>query len=110
MRMKIWLVLYNTEKKYTFTKYFETEFMKDKYKRRLKYIKNLILIEDSTDIYFLDQKRRVKKMKIFSRKKYIEVEGFDDYYISTLKHFQDLLRSSNDSFKFRDKFHRTTLL
>lgn len=52
--MKIWLVLYNTEKKYTFTKYFESEFMKDKFKRRLKYIKNLILIEDSTDIYFLD--------------------------------------------------------
>ncbi|MGN0145403.1 MAG: CotS family spore coat protein [Clostridium sp.] len=33
-------------------------------------------------------------------------EGFDDYYISTLKHFQDLLRSSNDSFKYRDKFSK----
>ena len=33
-------------------------------------------------------------------------EGFDDYYISTLKHFQDLLKSSNDSFKYRDKFSK----
>lgn len=52
--MKIWLVLYDIQKERYFTKYFETEFMKDKFKRRLKYIKNLILIEDSTDIYFLD--------------------------------------------------------
>ena len=48
--MKIWLVLYNIEKKVKFTKYFETEFEKDKFKRRLKYMSNLILIEDSTDI------------------------------------------------------------
>ena len=48
--MKIWLVLYNIERKSTFTKYFDTEFEKDKFKRRLKYMKNLILIEDSTDI------------------------------------------------------------
>lgn len=33
-------------------------------------------------------------------------EGFDDYYISTLKHFQDLLRSSNDSFRYKDKFSK----
>lgn len=33
-------------------------------------------------------------------------EGFDDYYISTLKHFQDLLKSSNDSFKYKDKFSK----
>lgn len=33
-------------------------------------------------------------------------KGFDDYYISTLKHFQDLLKSSNDSFKYKDKFSK----
>ena len=47
---KIWLVLYNKEKKNYFTKYFDTEFEKDKYKRRLKFVKNLIVIEDSTDV------------------------------------------------------------
>lgn len=33
-------------------------------------------------------------------------EGFDDYYISTLRHFEDLLKSSNYAFKYRDKFSR----
>lgn len=33
-------------------------------------------------------------------------EGFDDYYISTLKHFQDLLKASNESFKYKDTFSR----
>ena len=48
--MKIWLVIKNTKKKFTFTKYFETEFEKDKYKRKVKYIPDLMIIEDSTDI------------------------------------------------------------
>ncbi len=33
-------------------------------------------------------------------------EGFDNHYISTLKHFQDLLKSSNDSFRYKDKFSK----
>lgn len=33
-------------------------------------------------------------------------EGFDDYYISTLKHFQDLLQASNEAFKYKDKFSK----
>ncbi|WP_315071077.1 CotS family spore coat protein [uncultured Clostridium sp.] len=33
-------------------------------------------------------------------------EGFEDYYISTLKHFQDLLHASNESFKYKDAFSR----
>jgi CotS family spore coat protein len=33
-------------------------------------------------------------------------EGFDDFYISTLKHFQDLLKASNEAFKFKDTFSR----
>lgn len=49
---KLYLILYNTEKKFQFTKYFETEFEMDKYKRKIKYIKNLLLIEDSRDIFF----------------------------------------------------------
>ena len=47
---KIWLVIKNTKKNFTFTKYFETEFEKDKFKRKIKYIKDWLLIEDSTDI------------------------------------------------------------
>lgn len=33
-------------------------------------------------------------------------KGFDDYYISTLKHFQDLLQSSNEAFKYKDGFSK----
>ena len=33
-------------------------------------------------------------------------EGFDDYYISILKHFQDLLQTSNEAFKYKDIFSR----
>ncbi len=33
-------------------------------------------------------------------------EGFDDYYISTLKHFQDLLNASNKAFNYKDAFSR----
>lgn len=35
--------------------------------------------------------------------------GFDDYYISTLKHFQDLLKASNEAFKYKDNFSKTFL-
>ena len=51
-KTNIWLYIKNTEKNFFFTKYFETEFEKDKYKRRLKYIPHLRLVEDSTDIYY----------------------------------------------------------
>lgn len=47
---KIWLVIMNTKKNFTYTKYFETEMEKDKYRRKIKYIPYLYLIEDSTDI------------------------------------------------------------
>ena len=49
---KIWLVIKNTKKNFTFVKYFETEFEKDKFKRKIKYVKDWLLIEDSTDINF----------------------------------------------------------
>lgn len=54
MKKKIWLVLYNRETKKQFTKYFDTEYEKDKFKRKLYYSKKLMIIEDSTDIYFYD--------------------------------------------------------
>lgn len=48
----LYLVLYDKDKKFTFTKYFDIEFDMDKFKRKIPYIKNLLLIEDSRDIYF----------------------------------------------------------
>lgn len=47
---KIYLYIMNIETKVKFFKYFETEFEKDKFKRRLKYIPYLMLIEDSSDM------------------------------------------------------------
>lgn len=52
--MMLYLVLYNRETKKQFTKYFDTEFEMDKFKRKLNYSKKLFIIEDSRDIYFLD--------------------------------------------------------
>lgn len=49
-KTKIWLVIRNIDKGFTFTKYFETEAEKDKYKRKIKFIKAWNLVEDSTDI------------------------------------------------------------
>ena len=51
---KIWLVIMNTEKNFTYTKYFDTEFEKDKYKRKVEHTPFLLVIEDSTEIFFLD--------------------------------------------------------
>lgn len=50
--MKIWLTIKNTDKNFTFVKYFETEVEKDKYKRKVKHIPYFRIIEDSTDINF----------------------------------------------------------
>ena len=49
-KTNIWLTIKNIEKGYTFTKYFETEYEKDKFKRKVKFVPCWRLIEDSTDI------------------------------------------------------------
>ena len=49
-KTNIWLTIKNVEKGFTFVKYFDTEFEKDKYKRKIKYIPSWRLVEDSTDI------------------------------------------------------------
>lgn len=53
-RNKIFLVIYNRETKKQFVKYFDNEFEKDKFKRKLHFSKKLIIIEDSTDTLFTD--------------------------------------------------------
>ena len=52
MSKKIYLLLYNRETNKQFFKYFNTEFEKDKFKRKLYYSKKLLVIEDSSDIYY----------------------------------------------------------
>lgn len=47
---KIWLLIYNREKHFQFFKYFDTEYEKDKYKHKIKWIPNLMIIEDSSDM------------------------------------------------------------
>ena len=53
-KTKIFLVLFNRETKKQFTKYFDTEFEKDKFKRKLKFSKRIFVVEDSTDTVFTD--------------------------------------------------------
>ena len=51
--MKVYLILYNIKEKKRFTKYFDSEYDKDKFKRKLTYSKQLIIIEDSSDIIYV---------------------------------------------------------
>lgn len=53
MNKNIWLEIYDKSTGKTFKKYFDTEFSKDKFKRKLKYSKKLQVIGDSSD-QFLD--------------------------------------------------------
>ena len=48
-KSKIYLVLYNKETKKEFKKYFDSEYQRDKFLRKLKYSKKIILIEDPFD-------------------------------------------------------------
>ena len=48
--INLWVVVKDTEKKKTWWKYFEKESDMDKFIRRIKYVKNLLVIEDSRDI------------------------------------------------------------
>ena len=47
---KIYLLIMDLDTKKQFFKYFETEFEKDKFKRKLRYSTKLTIIEDSTEL------------------------------------------------------------
>lgn len=47
---KIWLLIMNKEKHYQYFKYFDTEWEKDKFKEKIKWIPSLYIIEDSSDM------------------------------------------------------------
>lgn len=49
---KLWLVLYTRENKRYFTKYFDNIIEMDRYLNKVKYVKDLLLIEDSRDIIY----------------------------------------------------------
>lgn len=50
---KLWLVIKNKETKITYFKYFNTIDEMEKYLHKIKFVKNLLLIEDSRDIIFI---------------------------------------------------------
>ena len=49
---KLYLLLQDVTTKKQFFKYFETEFEMDKFKRKLKFSKKLLIIEDSREMIF----------------------------------------------------------
>ena len=50
---KKWLVIKNKNTLRTWTKYFETDKDMDKFLHKIKFVKDLILIEDSRDIVYI---------------------------------------------------------
>ena len=50
--MKLWLVVKDTDKKRTWWKYFNKESDMDNFIRKIRWIKNLFIVEDSRDIVF----------------------------------------------------------
>ena len=53
---KLWLVIKDCDTKRVWTKYFENELEMNNYKNKIRFVKHLLLIEDSRDIecYFID--------------------------------------------------------
>ena len=47
---KLWLVIKDCDTKRVWTKYFNSEKDMNKYKNKIRFVKNLLLIEDSRDI------------------------------------------------------------
>lgn len=52
MKSKLYLLLQLIDNHKQFFKYFDTEYEMDKFKRKLKYSKKLIIIEDSREVIF----------------------------------------------------------
>ena len=48
--IKLWVVVKDTSEKKTWWKYFERESDMDKFINKIKWIKNLLIVEDSRDI------------------------------------------------------------
>lgn len=49
---KLWIVVKDTSKNITWWKYFTKETEMDKFKAKIKFINNLLIIEDSRDIIY----------------------------------------------------------
>lgn len=52
--MKIYLILYDKKNQKVFKKYFNTEYEKDKFKRKLQYSERLVVNFDSTEGHLYD--------------------------------------------------------
>lgn len=55
--MEMYLKLYSFKYKKTWIKKFTCEFDMDKFKRKLKYIKDIVVLEDSRELYYPDYNR-----------------------------------------------------
>ena len=55
--MELYLILFNWKYKKTCKKYFSCEFDMDKFIRKIKYVSDISIIEDSREIYFPDYNR-----------------------------------------------------
>ena len=49
---KIYLLIYSKPRKQQFFKYFNSIREKEKYKQKIKYVKDLFIVEDSCDILY----------------------------------------------------------
>ena len=52
--MELYLKLYNYAKNYTWIKRFTSEYEMDKFIRKLKYVKEVEILEDSREIFYPD--------------------------------------------------------
>lgn len=52
--MKLYLILYDSVQNKEFTKYFNSEYEMDKFKRKLTYSFKLFVIKDSREDYYID--------------------------------------------------------
>ena len=51
-KIKCYLILYDTEKDRQFTRYFDTEYEMDKFKKKLQYSDKIYIIKDSRSVIF----------------------------------------------------------
>ena len=52
--MELYLILFNWKYNKSWKKYFSCEFDMDKFIRKIKYVSDISIIEDSREIYFPD--------------------------------------------------------
>ena len=57
LKFELYLIIYNVKTNTEFKKHFKCEFDMDKFIRKIKYVSDISIIEDSREIYFPDYNR-----------------------------------------------------